>query len=61
MGNTAKIAEQELSPEVEKWLEETVAPIAADILSGKLQCMPLHEAYERGLKLLAEAKVEAQN
>lgn len=60
MGNTAKIIEQELSPEVEKWLEEKVAPIAEDILSGKRQCAPLHEAYERGLKILAEAKACAQ-
>ena len=56
MGNTAKIMEQELSPELEKLLREKAAPLVRDVQSGKIKGMPLMEAYELTMKNLAERR-----
>lgn len=56
MGNTAKKLEPELTPEIEQWLREEVAPLVRDVRAGKRKGMPLLEAYELTMKNLAERR-----
>ena len=57
MSSTAKKIHSETDPAFEKWLTEEVDPMAADFWSGKRKGSPLSEAYERGLKVLAEEEL----
>lgn len=54
MGNTAKEIELKENNNFEKWLKEKAAPIVKDVQSGKRKGTPLREAYERGLRKIAE-------